>query len=1119
MVQTELERISRDPDTKLALDLYERFGKKSLNAASLEEFLDSLPTEDAAPERAKLEKMLAQPFAPVDVDLSTRAGQLVWAAGLGYLFQNSPPNTTRTTPLWKALTRNPQLSNSLQTAARYIDSSTTNRDVTMDWGTPGSWFWTDREKNHINIDMFHTLLLGFGKDPAPGLKGIAHATAAIMHEVGHSQLTIRYTDAMNDLKKREDELIAQGNSRLENYKGPEDTRKPKLTQDEYKEIVRIRQEWQLRASLHNAVEDDTVNRFAANQGKDLPYDISESLNIVNTILQGAGASLMNSEHGKQPEALKVDAKTQEIIDAQEGLARLQKAVFTAFYTTNGLFDTSDTETWKKIGVDPAEITSADHKDFKGLMDLCIGAKGAANLQPATKDSWLLKNIFAKSVQTYADKRSKIIDQIWDQYAAPYAKVLIDAAEQQAENGMNDKQQQSQDGKEGDPDEDQQGNGKGSPQDQQQNEGDPSESGEGEGEGSPEQQEQQNASENGKGKGKEDPKNADDPSPSNGDGAGGQQQPDQEDDQDPSSSKGDDKDQKQDQSKGEGEEQSSSGGGGKSEDDQPKPENADDPSPSDGGGPGEDGQGQESQEDVEDAPSDGGGKGKDQQDDKEKSEDQSPSDGDGGEGQQDDQSPSSGGSGGEGQQDDQSPSNGGGGSGGGEGQQGDQKNADDPSPAPPQGGCGHSPGNNESSDVDVEDVGEMPVQGRSSATPEQANKDKHKDDKENLPIDAKTLRDLVLDAKKQEKKNNPDSGDDGDDQSQPAQQPGNSTPGSSTTGGTQKGIDLASLAECDWTQYKTQINKLGPVIGHVAKDLSFIHEKQTQYVRAMSNENEQLPHGGNLIKRLDMPKHISTAQKKATGQHIDKEDLKKWKKDTVTPEPTSVELWILGDGSGSMTWDLPDGSGSCIASAVQSMAILYEAGKRADFETYVGMWGNHDLEMLAAPGDSDQKVGDQFERAKNGLGSGTQLSSCFNQAIQCSAKQSTDAKGKPKRFAGMTHFLILSDGGLNGGDMAPTVEMMNKLFKYGPAVSVDVAILGESGTTEMDMVVQAVKQANPKAAIDILHAESANDIPTILAKRVKKRFMKATKDVQAIPDVKKREAFGTVVKKIKQAGLG
>ena len=435
-----LDRIYNDPATGYVLDLSERFAKRELSESSFKDFLNSLPS-DAAAERAKLEQLLAG--NAVEADLSSRSGQLVWAAGLAYAFQNNPPGSIRSHAIWRTLTRNPQVSGSLGAAARYVDLSLTNRSATMDWGTPGSWFWFAPDKNHINIDLFHTLLTGFGKDPAPGVKGMAHAAGVMMHEVGHSQLTTRFTKRMAELQKREQEFMEASKER-------------KLTRDEFKELTRVRKEFQLRMNVFNAAEDNCVNQYAANYGQDFPHDFGASLNVCNILLQGSGAYMRAAQAGKLPPGADAvaDPQQREIEKAKEALGKLNQAIALSFYTTNGLFNRNDIETWKRLGVNPDDIdaidtsalnTAADHflttsqNDFERLLDLNVGVGGMSQQQPVSRDRWLLRSVFARSVDSYADRRCQIVDEIWDKYAAPHAKILIDAAEENAENKMNQKQ--------------------------------------------------------------------------------------------------------------------------------------------------------------------------------------------------------------------------------------------------------------------------------------------------------------------------------------------------------------------------------------------------------------------------------------------------------------------------------------------------------------------------------------------------------------------------------------------------------------------------------------------------------------------------------------------------------
>ena len=839
-----LDHIYDDPSTVHALELFERFAKRSLAGEGLQAYLDTLPA-DAAPERAKLEGLLSGTESNAQIDLSSRSNQLVWAAGLGHVFQTNPPKFARSHPIWRAITDNPQVQGSLSSAARFIDLSVTNRNATMDWGTPGSWFWFSPDKNHVNIDLFNTLLTGFADDPAPGIKGMAHTSGVMMHEVGHSQLTTRFTDKMMELKTREEELVEASEER-------------KLTQDEFKELTRVRTEFGMRMNVMNAAEDNCVNQYAANHGREMPHDFSASLNVCNVVLQGTGHILKTPPENSDAN----DAVSQ----AQKSFADLNKAIALSFYATNGLFDRGDIETWKRLGIDPDAIkasdtasgqSAADHflntgkSDFERLLDLNVGASGMAGQQPQIRDRQLLRSIFARSIETYADRRCRIVDEIWDKYAAQYADVILDAAEQDAQNRMDQKQQenaqngQQQDGQE-------QGDGQDNSQDDQQNDG------------------QGQSSE----------------------GQSSQGQPDAN--------------------------QSGDGQGSSSSQDQ----SGEDASPSQGSGSGP---GSPSQNQDQSQDGNGGGNTQENQ------------------------------AGGE----EQDQSN----SGGGTGQDMESEN------------------NQPSNTVDVEGVGEMELDGGDSegkplpCTPEEARQQQREAAEAQIyPQDAQTVRDLAREAKRQERQANPANNNGQGNQGQNnGSDPSKKDPkddlnmgSDDAQGGRDRGVDLENLARAaNWQDWKLETGKLEPVIRRVADDFNYIRDRQKQKERSLSKRRETLPRGNNLRERLDMPAHMRLAVKRATGQRIEEPDLRRWKMDEVKMTPTSVELWILTDGSQSMTWDR---RGRPIDAAVQSMAILYEAGRRADFDVFAGMWGDEKLRLLAQPGERDQNIGKNFQAAKNGIDS-------------------------------------------------------------------------------------------------------------------------------------------------------
>lgn len=938
-----LDEIYNDPSTKAATTLFKAFAKRSFTREDYTSFIDSLENLPAA-EKDKIQHIFDGATYKIEADLTNRDAQLAWAAALAHITLTQTDTSVRRHPVWQTLTHNPRLTNSLTAAARYIDMSMSNPDVSMDWGTPGSWFYFTPDKNHINIDLFHTLICGFDDQGQDGFDGFAHSIAVMMHEIGHAELTVRFPKRMQDLKDRDDALIKRG-------------KKQKLTDLQRKELMRTKLEFALRMSVFNAAEDNCVNRYAANIAKEFPHNFSKSLNIVNMILQGS-AMFLDGEHHLNPEKSKVQELMEKAFnnqddrrlrDAQMALDRLNRVLALSFYTSNGLFSAKDYKTWERLGIDPKTIrrsgtTDEDaqqspYKDFDDLMRMNVGYSGIAYMQPAAQEKWSLKSTFQSRVTHYADERCAMIEKIWNEYAAEHAQILIDAVERLADQPKGNEQ--------GDP-----GNG--------------------------------------------------DPAPGQGNKiSDGSQSEDLESKQN---------------------ENNESGNG-----DQPNEQN-----------------GQKSQQqNAGDKP-------------KQKQENQ------------------------------------------------------------------NSAGKNE---IDKDKLEEM-MKEELPSSPEEMRKAMQdaKDALENMDDDTRQkIEDLVKQVQQGDggqdansQSSSGDSGSPGDGKSQPPQ-------GQPQDGGTAKGEDLSKLARNgDWSNFKKRANELGSIIDKIAEDFEYVKNQQIQTVRNISKKREELPRGGDLQKRLDMRAHMDYAIKRQTGQKIEDEDRKRWRKDDATNESASVELWILVDGSGSMAYNLPKG-GRRIDSAVQSVAVLYETSRRAGLETFVGMWGDDNIRMMAAPGDSDQKVGQNFQKMKDGINSGTQLSPAFKQAVEFSAKQETDSFGRRKSFAGMTHFLIISDGELNTGDIQPMVEHILTLFQYGPDVTIDIAVMGSLSQTgqsghlgfpgsghptsrQMQQVVDQVKRRNPAAKLDIIYADDPRTIPVELAQKIKGRFEQGAQNYTAKSDGHKREAL-------------
>lgn len=427
--QILLDHIYDDPNTAHALEIFERSAKRALNADDLTTFLDSLPSETGV-EQDKIRRLISGQDGSVEADLTSPAKALAWKAALDFVFLNGQQQAIRSHPIWRVLTKNRVIQDSLRSASRLVDLSSINRNATMDWGMPGSGFWFSPEKNHINIDL--SAILGHGFVQVPGTHSwYAHGTVQMVYEIRHAEWTNRFPDAQAALQKRESELLGAAQKR-------------KLKPEEFLELQHVRAEFQLRHSIFNPAEDATVDDGVLQSRADLPYPLQYSLNLQNVLYQGTGQFMRRRAEIEQQIANEGavaanDPRTQAIFEAKQQLDILRKVIVQLFYSRNGLFDPNDMGSWKKQGIDPSTLPY-----FDDLTQLIVGPAGMKHQHPVTTDRWLLRSVFSRSVDSYAERRCRIVDEIWDKYAAPYAQVLVDAAEQNAQNQMDQKKQSGQD---------------------------------------------------------------------------------------------------------------------------------------------------------------------------------------------------------------------------------------------------------------------------------------------------------------------------------------------------------------------------------------------------------------------------------------------------------------------------------------------------------------------------------------------------------------------------------------------------------------------------------------------------------------------------------------------------
>jgi mannosyltransferase OCH1-like enzyme len=151
-------------------------------------------------------KAMATGRAPDDPNITRPETQLLWAAALIFIMKNrealapqwTAPDATAPiteTALWNALTSTPRAIEELVQHAFYVTEATRNPTTKLRWGKPGSWFYFSPDENIINSDFLISLIGGF-----------EHTRGYLFHEIGHSQLTVKFLPTMLKLKEKIDAI-------------------------------------------------------------------------------------------------------------------------------------------------------------------------------------------------------------------------------------------------------------------------------------------------------------------------------------------------------------------------------------------------------------------------------------------------------------------------------------------------------------------------------------------------------------------------------------------------------------------------------------------------------------------------------------------------------------------------------------------------------------------------------------------------------------------------------------------------------------------------------------------------------------------------------------------------
>lgn len=884
--------------------------------------------------------------APAEFNLSSPETQLLWAAALILIQKNPalaeqswlPQNRAKTlteTPLWQGMIATPRATEELLQHAFYVTEALRNPTARIRWGPPGSWFYFSPDENIINVDFLLSLI-----------GGMEHTRSILFHEIGHSQLTVKFPDRMVALRQEIDDLKEAAKGR-------------KMTEEEYMKLRLVSAEWHLRMQLFDKTENDCVNRYTANMGRQLAQDYGYSLNHVTTTLSGFGAQVMRHDKGAKP--------PEGVPETDRRWGALMTAINLVFFKNNAYFPHTRTG-WRRLGVDTDYISSAPKisandndvfpsADFARLVELCGGKEGLEHLQPAPRDRLYGRAWYNRLTDEFADRRNAIAEQIWNLYIEPFLPDLMKEIEKVIKEEMEQKKQEQkgqpgQDGQEGDP---QQGQGEGQGQD-----------GDGQGQSGQKGQKGQKGKKGGQ-KGGESEKGDSDDAPESGEGEGGEET---------------DKD-------------------------------------ADGQGKGEPGQV------AREAAKSGAGEGK----------------------------------------------------------------------------------------VDVDGVGDMPdVETPSDSPGEKPGQDNGKDAKNGKDSGqgdpGKTLDELMEEARKQQEKNKgKDKGKGQGEKSEGESDDSDSRDPGKGAGSGGKPVTLEQLNNVGTIPYSKIVESFMPFISLIARMMQKIRERQVEKVSKVSRSLEPLPQG-NEIRRLDRNAHRNLIIKQKTGQELGDSDLNRFRKNVQVEQPTTLDIVLMIDGSGSMDSKVGLTKVSALEIAMASAIAIHEAAKRIDANVYICMWGNSDPLILAQPGDDHATISENISKAMKGLNSGTDLAP----AVKKMVRTISENREKGNAQSGYTHFMVLSDGDINDDKNAQ--DMITKLFRASKYVTMDFAVI-KTGTsnqhyvngkwesiTAMEKLAQTLQTALPHQNIGVVTGNGPEKLPLAIVGMLLDK-MRSCGSFRAVPTHLKR----------------
>ncbi len=1106
----EIDRILSLPITQMRIELKHAYQDKAFTQEQFESFVDRLAKVDNLGGQVAIAKQAADKREvgdAIDIELNTPAKQLLWAAVMTRMMRSDEKAKVSGSKLWSQMQDTVGFNNEAIGVSKVIARSLQNADTTFDWGAPGTWFYFHPKKNHINIDMYYTLLMGF-----------EHVRAVHLHEIGHSELSNTYSPTMKKLYDKVKILIDPSTVNPESQTDPT-KKKPriKMKKAEYRQLMLDVAEWQLRFKLWHMTEDTVVNQFSANKSGEINQNFGNSLNYVSAVLQGFG-ELMSGDAFKRDVRVSSDAppdandpkraaweeKQQKKEDAEKERAerlrrattpltddelkdiqagnidkkiaqkmfdQINTAVLLAYYEQNGMFRGVD-KNWERLhiipqdirrAIDVSAIPGAAGKDaFEYLIDMSVGQVNPNKelmripLDRTRAITHMAEQVGVKKATTsFLDLNSAFddmdagVEKSEADNAADYARELL--AKMKIQNLAPD--------------------------------ADPVEAvlflaAKAHGIRNLQPQAADRILQHDPYQTLQDSYRAVVAYTSEQRGMVMEHVWDtylkpyadvilkayeEKLDKKAEQKKEQQKDKKKDPQKGEKGQQGQQGGEpGESGDGEGSSSGGADSEP-DISDNQEEGEGQDSGIEITDDDNDGevDGDPSDDNDNDGEGQDSDKEDGKGGAGDDD-----------EVELDDE-----------------DMSQIGDLNEDPNEGREQEAAENEANANDNAKDGKDQNGQEQQESKPKKVSDFKDKE----------PAREDLTEQEKQERreaaKNMPE---------------GNKL--DKNTAQDTQDVDLAKLAKGDYRDFNRRVYELSPVISQQARIYQNIRAEQRRAIRKMSRDQHSfIASDGNFLGRHDMEKSRRTKLKQAFGQPVNVEDFKKIKRDEQAFADSTIEIISLIDGSGSMPMKNLGNGVNAMEVALQSAVINYMAARKAGIDGWIIIWGNAKPLIVASPDMPLKEVGENVQRVRGGINSGTALAPGFDTTMQTLAEH----RNKNGTISGSSHIMVYSDGEIQ--DEAAAQKRIEAITAGTKNVSIDVAVLVSKGSreapTEMERMINKITAKSGDRKVGVLRGDDARTVPLELSRRTLQRVKRFK--VEVVPDDRKRAIYKAVSRKLNE----